>query len=160
MTLTTFYDAVDPAGIPGRPGGVFAYGNGQYAWPSGAISFYRVARIPVRLIDVNASDPGGCDVLDVERFDATPAQAHGWITARHAAGKTATIYANLATVPAVLEACHGKSYHLWLARWDGRGQLETLSNLPAGVVIGGHQYASHPRYDVSVMSAEWVKATA
>lgn len=158
--ITTFYDSVDPAGIPAHPGGVFAYGDGHFAWPGSAIARYRAAGVPVRIIDVNGSMPRIAHVLDVERFDATPAQAHQWITERHAAGKTAMIYANLATVPAVIEACHGKSYHIWLARWDGRGVIETLDHLPPGVIIAGHQYASHPSYDASIMATAWVAATA
>lgn len=162
MTTTEiFYDSVDPAGIPtSHPMGVFAYGTGRFAWPIDVVARFQAAGIPVRMIDVNATMPQTCHVLDVEDGDATPEQAHHWITARHAEGQTATIYANLATVPAVFEACLGKAYHLWLARWDGRGQIETLADLPPGVVIAGHQYVSHPRFDASIMTAEWVKATA
>ena len=89
------------------------------------------------------------DVLDVEVGDATPDQAHGWISMRKSSGLfRPTIYCSLDTVQAVRDGTReyvlGKDYDIWVARYDGS---------PLNVYTGtaAKQYAALTDYDVSVV---------
>ncbi|MBO0682210.1 MAG: hypothetical protein J2P45_03560, partial [Candidatus Dormibacteraeota bacterium] len=85
-------------------------------------------------------------VLDVEPGDATPDEAAGWIRMRQAAGLAVpTIYVNRSQAPAVVGACMGLNYHLWVSTLDGTQQIP-------GWVYSATQYATIGGYDESVVT--------
>jgi hypothetical protein len=137
------YDSVNAGSIPRGATMTAGYGNGEFKWTAADWALFPHAR-HVR-IDVNGTDPQGCGVLDVERFDATPAMVPGWIRARRKAlplGR-AVIYCSRSSVPAVQAAAGGLRYSLWVADW---------TNAPhhAGDAIAV-QYRNTPGYDLSVV---------
>lgn len=108
-----------------------SYGNGRYEVNyDEMIARFPTPRYARALVDVNAGDPLGCSILDVELYDAVPTQAPGWIRDHHAA-RTDTdvampvIYVNRSNRGQVESACTAaglvlaKDYWLWVATGDG-----------------------------------------
>lgn len=73
----TIYDSVTPGQIPSSQQQVAVYGNGSYQASWSSVH----GRHRVLWIDTNGSNPG-CDVLDVEPGDASPAASAQWAKAR------------------------------------------------------------------------------
>lgn len=147
----TMYDGVSWNLIPASAQVVAGYGNGHYKWPNAAW-----ARWPGRIhivIDTNGSDPVHCHVLDVERYDATPAQCPAWIKARIPHGR-ACIYTSRSSLDAVSKACKGfKGIDVWVADWDG---MPHEVEVPANMHLVAVQYQSTASYDLSaVYDAQW-----
>lgn len=90
-------------------------------------------------------------VLDVEKGDATPDQAPGWVVARRNVSVDPTVYCDLATWPAV-RAAFASSFvpepHYWIAAMPGNG-----AQLYTGSVA--HQYVDYGPYDESVVADYW-----
>lgn len=112
----------------------------------------RFAHIPVVSIDVFGSD-NLADVLDVENFDATPAESYVWLKAKIARGDPfPTVYCNRSTQPlvevATKELIHGRDYWFWIATLDGTVILPDMTGVVAvqdkGATTGNH-------YDESVV---------
>jgi hypothetical protein len=119
MPPVLMVDSATPEKIPHGPYRAAAvYVNGRYAWPQSQIArFADVIRISVL---PDPSWAAHARVLDVERFDATPADAVAFIRERRRLGfDDATIYCSKAVVAAVQVACHGLRFRLWIADWDG-----------------------------------------
>src|SRR5215475_5076343 len=120
---------------------VAGYVNGNTAWTSQ--DWARFGKRPQVHIDVNGTDPHDAGVLDVERGDATAAEAVLWVKKRRAAGAGAhgcTIYCDRATLASVRTAlgsaslAPGQHYTLWLATLDGnRATADSLAK-EVGVV--------------------------
>ena len=78
-------------------------------------------------IVVNAADNADC--LDIERGDATPAQAPTWVKRQHARGvKRPVLYCSISAAPAVLEqlaaaGIHRPEIRLWSAHYTGRPHI-------------------------------------
>lgn len=141
----TMGDATTLANIPLSVQLVGVYRNGRYAAdPSYLNTLFPLAKYVHVWIDVNGSCPESAQVLDVERYDATPAQAPGWIKARRKVVHTSlpTLYCNRDTLPAVLGECAAEGliaaehYQLWIATldnsttWNGR-ELRTIPGVVA-----------------------------
>lgn len=157
------YDSIRPASLPrNKPAALYI--NGDYSCPrSLEQEFGRVVRISV--------EPGQPEaarfarILDVERWDATPADVPEFVHFREALGHhDATIYASAASVGTVLRAC-GPAYQpprWWVAWWWNRPVAPTREQVAAEVhqasgadidpaTIWACQYASYSTYDLSVV---------
>jgi hypothetical protein len=115
-----FADSVSPQLIPASEfTHVAAYADGHYTWLAAELR-----RFPAHIqIAVEPGQPWQASearVLDVERFDATPADVLPFINRRHQLGHNdATIYCSLSVVPSVIAAI-GRStlpWRLWAAWW-------------------------------------------
>jgi hypothetical protein len=139
---------------------VAGYVNGRYAWSDA--DWARFGTRPRVHIDVNGSDPHAAGVLDVERGDATAAQAPVWVKQRKALGAGATgctIYCDRSTLASVQQALHsadllpGRDYTLWLATLDGNRAVADALGKELGVVAvqweGQAQTGGH--YDQSIV---------
>jgi hypothetical protein len=124
-------DSIVLANIPTNVDIAISYGNGDYQ-----VNYDQfIAKFPTpkyarALIDVNATDPLGCSILDVENGDAVPDDAPKWIVDHHAAHTDTdvampVIYVNRDNKQAVIDACTAaklvlaKDYWLWVATGDG-----------------------------------------
>lgn len=156
MTSVYMYDGINSlaAGIarqfPDAPK-VAYYVDGIYAWSQAEIGLF--PRADHVTIAVRASTNAG-DVLDVERYDASPDQAEGWIAMRKAAGLyRPTVYCSRAVVPAVRVGTGrfvlGTDYDLWVADYDG----SEASVYPG---LAAKQFRSTSEWDQSVVyDLEW-----
>lgn len=162
--MTIMYDGInaDAAAIhahaPTAP--VACYINGIFAWsPAQEAMFGRKVRISVEPGQPSAAK--FARVLDIERHAAGPADAAPFLKARVAAGhKDGTIYASLATVPAVIADVVPPRW--WLAWYWGRpgapSKTQVLDELHR--LVGVHlepasvwacQYVSHSQWDESIV---------
>jgi hypothetical protein len=145
MTNRIMGDATTLANIPLTVAIVGVYRNGRYmADPNALNQRFPLSRYVHVWIDVDGSCPGSAQVLDVERFDATPEQAPAWVKARRKVVHTSlpTLYCDRSTLPAVLAECAaegliaGEHYQLWIAtldnstEWNGR-ELRTIPGVVA-----------------------------
>ena len=142
------YDSVHPGLIPLDCQLVAGYVDGAYRWTfADWVRFAGKVTVPIA---VSASTNDGI-VLDVERFDATPAQAPGWVTMRRAAGKDPSVYCSQSVWPTVRNAfidAQVPEPHYWIAAYPGDGPV-----VPAGAVA--HQWVDHGDYDESVVADYW-----
>lgn len=144
-------DAVNPNNIPvGVYPLVAGYINGPISqWPASGWARHAGRSILVR-ITVFASTNDG-HVLDVEKGDATPAQAPPWVKMRRAAGADPTVYCSEAAWPAVRQAFAAAKVpepHYWVAAYPGEGQV-----IPAGAIA--HQWIDRGPLDESVVADYW-----
>src|SRR5690348_9128002 len=148
------YDSVNPAGIPTTAEMVAGYVDGPNSvWPASAWARFPTAIL--RRISVWGPHNAG-DVLDVERFDATPDQVVAWVQARRAAGVVMPwVYCDRSTRPLVerLMSAAGilsDQVALWIATLDG------TQTVPAGPYpVAAVQYVDTGAYDLSIVSAEF-----
>lgn len=145
-----FYDGIntDAGRIPVTAQGVFVYVDGLYRWSESDIARFKNSVIVGTAVFASTNDG---DELDVERGDATPGEAPGWVLMRRKAGKRAPgVYMNADTWPAVKSAFMAQDVAEPLyrvAQYDGKAVI------PAGAF--GKQYASFDAYDLSVMGDYW-----
>lgn len=151
MTTTLFYDSTDPDLIPN---GVHAclYGNGPYS----ARHYDGLDRFAsVLWIDVQGDDWLDCSILDVETFDATPADVPEWVRRRaETRGEPARIYCNLSTWPTIrklvaehLPWAYRKGIRYWIANPTGTEHL-----VPGSAAC---QWQWEGDYDVSACRSRW-----
>lgn len=150
--MRLMYDSVTATDIPRTASMVAGYVSGPYAWS--ASDWARFKGVPqVRIATQASHNVGNC--LDVERGDATPEQAPGWVKKRRAAGEDPTVYCNeLNGWPAVRRAFHDQKIaepHYWVARYDGVAQI------PSGAVAKQYRNAttSGGHYDLSIVADFW-----
>jgi hypothetical protein len=127
---------------------VAGYVAGQ--WPSYA---GLVARFPHAVhvsIAVEASQDA--QVLDCERFDATPAQCPAWAQRQRRRGQVPTVYCNSSTWPTVRAefAAQGVALPLWWA-----AQYDGLAELVPGSIAKQYRGDVPPGYDVSIVADLW-----
>ncbi len=142
------YDSVDPAGLPTGADLYAGYVDGQYANADPIKA--RFPNVPFVGIAVFASTNDGI-VLDVERYDATPQQAPGWVKMRRLAGVEPSVYCSedgWATVKGAFAAAGVTEPSYWVAAYPGAGP-----GIPLGAVA--HQYADMGGYDVSTVADYW-----
>ncbi len=143
------YDAVTPGNVPADAQMVAGYIDGYYRSYNAL-----VARCPNATHVAIAVHPSTNDgiVLDVERGDATPDEAPGWVTMRRAAGVDPSVYCSLAfwdQVKAAFRAQKVAEPHYWIAAYPGNGP-----NLYPGAVA--HQYTDYQGlYDISAVADYW-----
>jgi hypothetical protein len=129
----------DGAGIPANPQAVAGYtGGGNF--DALAARFPHAQHFSIIASQALAAQYYPADCLDVERGDALPSQAPGWVQERIKAGAyRPCVYASQATyMPEVVQALahlERSSYRLWIAHW---GQPAVV---PAG--YDAIQYATY-----------------
>lgn len=139
-------DAVTLASIPTTVSIVGVYRNGRYAADPNAVNQrFPLSKYVHVWIDIDASCPASAQVLDVEKYDATPEQAPAWVKARRKVVHTSlpTLYCNRDTLPSVLAECAaegliaGEHYQLWIATLDGttKWNQRELSTIPGVVAV-------------------------
>jgi hypothetical protein len=146
------------------------YRNGLYAArPADVAGRFPASRYVVVWIDVNGSAPESCQILDVERYDASPEQAPGWIRRRRALVHTSlpTVYCDRSTLTAVQLHCgaaglkSGTDYQLWISTLDGTTTLDgtpsgrPLLSIPGVVAIQLHGGPSAPWDQSTVYNDRW-----
>lgn len=166
-------DSSNPALIPAQTDIVAGYVDGLYEWPLTAWDRFHGAkvRITVEPFDRNHNPTGypfgdwrKASVIDVETGAFSPLDAARFVPARTVFRPgTATVYVNRATLPAVLRACRGEGYWLWLAWYVGHvptaAELAEVHKVidPFGIKLAAWQWKSGVQYDTSaVYSAKWV----
>lgn len=145
------YDSITAADIPANAQIVGGYVNGTFKWSDADWARFPNA-VHVRFA-TRAYVNDGC-VLDVERGDATPAEAPGWVTMRRAAGCDPSVYCNASDWPAVRAAFSSAGVaepHYMIAHYDN------IATIPVGAVA--KQYINDPasggHYDLSVVADYW-----
>jgi hypothetical protein len=146
MTRTMF-DAVTPGNLPRGARIVAGYSDGLYSNMKEIDAAFPSA-IHVD-IAVSSNFDGG-HVLDVERGDALPGNAPGWVVRRRNNGIDPSVYCDASTWPSVRAAFHSQGIaepHYWIAQYDGD------PTIPPGAVA--KQYASNAAYDTSSVADYW-----
>lgn len=141
------YDSIEAGAAPTHAQAVAGYVDG--IWPSyGPL----LSRFNTRAHCLSITVRGGvADCLDVEKGDATVAQAAPWVSSMlHRGVWRPCVYADASTMPAVERALSHlprSSYRLWVASYPGGG-----AGVPAG--FDAHQYINHgphgEHYDMTV----------
>jgi hypothetical protein len=131
---------------------VAGYVDGFYRWSAADWArFPSAVHVPIA---VHPSTNGGT-VLDVEKGDATPEQAPGWVTMRRAEGVDPSVYCSHSPWKTVREQFLAQGVaepHYWVAGYPDGGPV-----LFPGAVA--HQYADvgphGENYDTSVVADFW-----
>jgi hypothetical protein len=152
--VRTLYDAVTAANILAAdrtPAMVAGYIDRIKLLPWSAADW---ALFPgaVKVTIVKKASTNDGHVLDVERGDAEPVEAPGWVKIRRAAGADPTVYCNASTWPAVRAAFSAAGVsepHYWIAKYDGD------PTIPAGAVAKQYRGDVAPGYDVSSVVDYW-----
>ena len=158
--LAIFRDTVGPGQmkIDGSFEGVIAYGDGDFAWPAAQVDRYVSAGKHLYRYEVTGYKPHLGSILDVERYDATPAEAAVWVPQRNDIEPDAGCYVSLDGVPELLDHIGDEPCWLVVADWTGTPHVPHLE-LPSNVKLAAVQYASLPNlgYDLlAVYSADWL----
>ena len=139
------FDAVNVLNIPAGATMVGGYTSGLYpTLVRLEVLFPHAVRVSIA---VDAAHDA--DVLDVERGDATPAQAPSWATRQRLRGAVPCVYCSSDTWPAVVAAFKAARLPLplwWEAHYDGVAVLS-----PGSIA---KQYATG-RYDTSCVATWW-----
>lgn len=143
----TMYDSVTPEHIPSTAEIVAGYVDGNFK------NMDRVRQLFPHAIYVEitvfATDDIG-DVLDVEKGDATPQDAPGWVIKRRAKGETPSVYCNYSTWPSVRDAFKAANVvepYYWIADYTSKAALI------AGSVAT--QYEDAGPFDLSIVADYW-----
>src|SRR5687768_17762601 len=115
----TMYDAVTVSRIPADATMVAGYVNGRYR------NFDQLqARFPNAIcVPIAVNITADATVLDVERYNATPAEAPAWCERQRARGQEPTVYTLMSWWPDVHKAFKDqgiKEPQYWIARWDNK----------------------------------------
>ena len=146
--MTTQYDSASAESIPSDAKAVAGYVDGEYAWTEGDWARFADAA-KVRIAVFAATDDG--DFLDVEKGDADPERAPGWVVMRRKAGHDDPgVYCSLDVLVHVRQAFDNQRVaqpRYWVADWTGEPH-----DVPGA---WGVQYANPPGsggdYDLSVI---------
>ena len=147
MSLLMYDCDSDGEGIPDSPQAVAGYmGGGNYQ--TLVERFPHAQHFSIIASQALAAQGYPADCLDVERGDALPSQAPGWIETRIRAGAyRPCVYASQASyMPEVIQALAHlprSSYRLWIAHW---GQPAVV---PAG--YDAIQFRNTPEFDESAL---------
>ena len=146
MTTRTMYDGVNPDALPRTAELVAGYVTGLFKWP--AHSWAHWARVKEVHIDVNGTLPSDADVLDIEKGDAGPNQARGWIEQRVPHGR-ACLYFSRSRMDEIEAAIKGlPGVDVWVADWTGEPHTVRVAPNMHLVAV---QYANTPNFDLSVV---------
>lgn len=155
MAMRLMYDSVNPRSIPSGADFVAGYGNGVVSrWPDDALKRFTSPSLVHAMIDTNGSDPEGCGVLDVERFDATNNHAAAWIQRRLELRRRAVLYTSRSNVSALIEVIghYRDNASLWVADWTGQPHTLDVSAMHVVAV----QFRHTDAFDLSaVFDDEW-----
>ena len=147
--MRVMYDSTTPlTSIPRDAEMVAAYVNGRYANVAQIRTAWPHATVVTIAIDAQAD----AQVLDVERYDADPADSPGWCRRQAARGQIPTVYCNTSTWPQVQGAHRlaGMPDPIW---W--RADYNGTATLEMGEIA--HQYRSDTaqNLDFSVVADYW-----
>ena len=157
--MRMMYDSVNPAAIPGRTAA--AYVNGEFAWSrSEEARFGALIRISVMPDMPEAARVARA--LDVERYDATPADIGPFVKARADLGHhDATIYIGLDSLLSLADSdpeLVASVPRWWVAWWWGRPGFPRLDEVAAQLQdrvpaerIWACQYRNTAEWDESVI---------
>jgi hypothetical protein len=144
--VRTSYDSINVRALPAGADLYLGYDDGN--WPDADEIARTFPGKTVIRTTVNPADNEG-DCLDVEKGDATPNDAPGWIQRRREAGHQGPlVYCSEALRSAVVAAFASARIPLpglFIAAYPGEGPV---LQRPTDV---GHQYASNANYDTSVV---------
>lgn len=115
------YDSIYVASIPADAAAAAGYVDGT--WPT---ILELKAKLPhAHILSIAAFAVDDADCLDVEQFDATPAEAPGWVKRQQGRGiYRPAVYASVSNVPAVLTALRAagisrSEVRIWSAHYTG-----------------------------------------
>lgn len=148
MANTWMYDGVSPQKIPRVAVAVLVYIDGRYRWTAAELALF--PHIPHLEIAVSARTNNG-RVLDVEKGDATPAEAVAWVEKRrraeiHRVSGNPIIYtsrSNWAMVRAAFVDRAVPEPEWFIAQWDDD------PTIPPGAVA--KQFKATPGWDLSAV---------
>lgn len=118
------YDSIDVSQIPVWAQAVAGYVGGR--WPTFNTL---VAKFPyARKVSIAIAADENADCLDVEKYDATPAQAPAWVKRQLALGKKPKVYTSVSQAQQLIHVLSAagitrSQYHLWTAHYTGRKHL-------------------------------------
>ena len=141
------FDSVNALDLPEGAQMVAGYLDLRYKWADTDWQRFPTA-VRVGIVCSHLTNDG--HVLDVERGDADPADAPGWVLMRRAAGCDPTVYCSMAAWPAVRAAFTAASVaepHYWIADWTD------VPHIPGGAVAC--QYQNRGTVDASVCLDYW-----
>lgn len=133
--MIPFADSISPASIsPHLFSRVAAYETGRYAWPAADVGRFD-RHIKIGVLPGSPSQARTARVLDIERFDAAPADWVPFANERLAAGHDdATAYCSISTIPALLDAGIPQgNWRLWAAWWWQRTFPPTATEVLAEI---------------------------
>lgn len=149
--MRVLYDSTTAADLPDTAGMVAGYVDGLYRWSDADWARFPRA-VKVRIAVFATTDDG--HVLDVEKGNATPGQAPGWVAMRRRAGADPTVYcarANWAALRSAFTTAGVPAPHWWVADWTNS------PHIPAGAVAC--QWADPPltghHWDISEVADVW-----
>ena len=169
--MISFADSTDPITIPSTFTHVAAYANGRYGWSTAQIEAFP-AHVEIGIYTGHPEQAKVARVLDVERFDATPADFPPFVQERTRLGHgDATAYTSIlgddgfgidAVITALEDAHVSDPWRLWIAWWWGRPFPPTASEVTAevraltGIVLPpgrlwACQWQNGTNYDTSVL---------
>lgn len=140
------YDAITPSRIPAEAEIVASYVSGQ--WPN----YIQLANLfpTAKRLSIATNVGADADCLDVERYDATAAQAPAWVASQRRRGNLYPwVYMSASMWPDVRDAFSKSKTdepYYWVANYDD-GPI-----IPPGAIAV--QYKSTPGYDMSVVTDE------
>lgn len=149
--MRSMYDSVVASNIPSDAQMVAGYvdPDGMYTWTDADWARFSKSTIRVRIAGHPNTNDG--HVLDVEKGDAEPQDAPGWVKMRRNAGMHPSVYCSLAVWDDVKYQFSVQGVALpewWIAAYPGNGP-----NLYDGSVA--HQYQDVGPYDISVVADYW-----
>lgn len=152
MTLSSLdmFDAIYPQNIPANALFVGGYVDGNWPWMRTQPNLFPNAG--KLTFCVFASSRARC--LDVEKGNATPAQAPGWVLAERALGEDPWVYCSQLSaygwqaVQDAFNAAHVPHPHYFIANYNNTRALPTLN----GFTAIAHQYVDVGPYDLSSLS--------
>jgi hypothetical protein len=156
------YDSADPSAIPlDVVRGAVVMGYPDFGWPPAAFARYRAAgATTVRITQHDPPDWQNCSVIDFETgavFDGPSLRRFVVDRNEHFSANLATVYSDVANLPAVRRALAGLDYCVWVAAWPAYPTLAEVASLKAQLGPGARlcaiQYRNLPAldYDLSVV---------
>jgi len=158
--MNTMYDSVSPGEIPADATLVAGYIDGRYKWEPGDWGRFPHAT-KVRIAVFASTDDGR--VLDVEKGDATPAEAPGWVTRRrastgHPLSGPATVYTSLSNWQSVKDEFTKQGVaepDWWIAEYGTNPVVGSDPVVPEGAVAKQYRSQTSPNVDTSVTLDTW-----
>lgn len=146
--MRLMYDAITPSNIPKTATMVASYVNGKWPNFNEAVKLFPHAKH----VSITVNNMGTADVLDIERYDATPQQAPAWVQRMRSLNRIPTVYMSQAAWPSVKDAFQSQNVappNYWVANYNPSYPLD----IPDGAI--GLQYKTTQLYDVSIVADYW-----
>lgn len=150
MNDRIFYDSVNGTRIPRDAVGVLGYDNGPKSqWLSSWWNLFPKA-VKGHISVTSTANTG--NILDVERYDASPPESVDWVLMRRKAGVDPTVYMDASNWPEVRAAFRARKVqepHYWVAQYDN------VQVIPPGAVAKQYYNNDALGYDMSVVASYW-----